>query len=184
VIKRISILVRKDGIDHDAFTHHWHGVHGPLVAQLPDVMRYTQNHVVELLPDPDGRPAYDIDGIVELYFVDDAARQRAFAVPAAAQIWRDDKLIVVAAGEPGALDHIEPVARTLSGIGRCERNDVTEVVPRATLSRGPQPVSAFFHLWFAAPELVRPAGEALAAALRGPHIARLAIASVRERRIV
>ncbi len=136
MIKRTSILVRRPH-DRATFAAHWCGTHGSLVAQLPDISRYTQNHVLEDFPlSSDGISTYDIDGFVELYFATESAMRAAFAGERAKPIWDDEpnflahstayqiegdhephpilsnaKLIIVAAGVPAALDWLD---RTLS----------------------------------------------------------------------
>src|SRR5690606_8143741 len=90
MIKRISILVRAPHIDRAGFSKHWHDVHGGLVAQLPGIAGYIQNHVVEEFSGVAAEPgAYDIDGFVELFFPDDAARVHAFTGPHTKPMWDD-----------------------------------------------------------------------------------------------
>jgi uncharacterized protein (TIGR02118 family) len=80
MIKRISILIRRQQDDREAFRKHWHGMHGALVAKLPAIGRYIQNHVIdEFSTAASGSASYEIDGFVELYFSDDAAMRGAFS---------------------------------------------------------------------------------------------------------
>jgi uncharacterized protein (TIGR02118 family) len=84
MIKRITLLVRKDGITHPAFREYWYANHGKIVRQMPAVARYLQNPVLPEQSEDVGRsPPYQFDGIVELWFADEAAQKEAFGSPAA-----------------------------------------------------------------------------------------------------
>lgn len=210
MIKRISILVRAPHIDREGFSTHWHDVHGGLVARLPGIGGYVQNHVVEEFPVENRRDGYDVDGFVGLYFPDDAARVGAFSGVHAQPVWEDEphflghstayviagdreprkvmtdaKLVVVAQGIPAAIDRLENSLQRLTRAAEIERDDVAEVVPRATMERGPQLADVFVHLRFAEANDAREAGRALQNA-RGMSegLERLAITRVVERRIV
>ena len=49
---RFTLLKRRKDLTHEEFNHHWHGVHGALLASLPDFrrcnQRYTQNHLLRM----------------------------------------------------------------------------------------------------------------------------------------
>jgi uncharacterized protein (TIGR02118 family) len=214
MIKRTSILVRRPQDDRAAFTAHWSGTHGGLVAALPDISRYTQNHVIEVYPvQCDGVAGYDIDGFVELYFASENAMRNAFTGERVKPIWDDEpnflehstayaitgdrephpdlsraKLIVVAAGSPGGIDWLAEVLGGLPIVPPLDRNDVSEVIARATMLRDPQPADSFIHLRFSSSEAAKAAAETLAsksfidASMHG--IRRIAIARVVEHRII
>jgi uncharacterized protein (TIGR02118 family) len=214
MIKRISILIRRSQDDREAFSKHWNSVHGPLVAMLPAVGRYIQNHVIEEFPTSVGAlGGYDIDGFVELYFADEAAMRGAFAGPGVQPIWADEpnflghstayaiagdrlpnpsmtdaKLVIVAGGRHTGIDWLEEQVRSLETEQAIERNDVAEVIPRTTMARGPQPANAFIHARFSDVESTRNAGRRLAdiclAKATAHSIERLAITRVEEKRIV
>src|SRR5690606_29084465 len=211
MIKRISILVRAPHIDRAGFSKHWHDVHGGLVAQLPGIAGYIQNHVVEEFSGVAAEPgAYDIDGFVELFFPDDAARVNAFTGPHTKPMWDDEpnflghstayviegdwdprraltdaKLMLVAQGLRAAVDRLAERLRQTAAGAQLERNDVAEVVPRANMARGPQPADVFFHLRFATPDDAREAGRVLADTHDlSDGLERVAITRVVERRIV
>lgn len=210
MIKRISILIRAPHIDREGFSQHWHDVHGGLVAQLPGISGYVQNHIVEELSVGTDSGGYDIDGFVELFFPDDASRVSAFSGAHAQPVWDDEpnflghstayviagdweprsvmtdaKLVVVAQGSRAAVDRLEARLVGSSPGADIERNDVMEVVPRATMARGPQLADVFIHLRFAAPDEAREAANALRNAEGlSEGLERLAIARVVERRIL
>ena len=214
MIKRISILIRRPQDDRETFSKHWNGVHGALVAKLPAIGRYVQNHVIEVFPTAaSGLGTYDIDGFVELYFAHDAAMRGAFSGPGAQPVWADEpnflghstayaisgdrspsssltdaKLLVVASGGRTGMDWLEEKTRALRMTQFIERNDVAEVIPRTTMARGPQPADVFIHLRFADVPAARAAGQRLGtldlAEAASRGIARLAITRVQEKRIV
>jgi uncharacterized protein (TIGR02118 family) len=66
--KHAALLVRKEGMSHEAFVDHWQNEHVPIASEIPGVVRYST-----VLPvDPE---AAEFDGIAELYFEDlDALR--------------------------------------------------------------------------------------------------------------
>ncbi|QRM30295.1 EthD domain-containing protein [Microvirga sp. VF16] len=78
MIVRMGLLTRKQGLSSEDFRSHWRDVHGPLVARLPGLKRYHQNHVVDSrqLAIDHARGTWSIDGISELWFdsIDDMHR--------------------------------------------------------------------------------------------------------------
>ncbi|MEW6640846.1 MAG: EthD domain-containing protein [Pseudomonadota bacterium] len=73
MIKRISILTRKDGIDDAEFDRRWLVQHAAIVRQVPGVAGYVQNRVT-----PGGGGA-TVDGVAELWFADAATMDRVLA---------------------------------------------------------------------------------------------------------
>ena len=59
--KHIALLVRKEGMSHDAFVDYWQTNHTPIAREIEGVVRY---HTV-LPADP---AASEFDGVAELYF--------------------------------------------------------------------------------------------------------------------
>lgn len=214
MIKRISILVRRPQDDRAAFTAHWSGTHGHLVARLPDIARYTQNHVLEEFPlHLESIGQYDIDGFVELYFAGETAMRTAFAGERAAPIWEDEpnflahstayliagdrephpaltnaKLIVVAAGGSSGVRWLAGLLGKLPSLSSLAQEDVAEVIPRATMVRGPQPAGVFFHLRFPSVEAARyAAGQLATQNLLDAHsqgINQLAVTRVEEHKVI
>ncbi|MDC5696515.1 EthD family reductase [Intrasporangium calvum] len=76
--KRITYLEKKDGLSRQAFQQHWRTVHADIARQLPGVVSYRQNHVISTHLVPVDDLAYPVDGIVELWFTDDAAAGAGF----------------------------------------------------------------------------------------------------------
>ncbi|MBR1220722.1 EthD family reductase [Bradyrhizobium sp. U87765 SZCCT0131] len=73
MIKRISILSRKDGIDDATFDRRWLVEHAAIVRRVPGVAGYVQNRVAS------GPAGGTIDGIAELWFADAATMDRVLA---------------------------------------------------------------------------------------------------------
>ncbi len=87
--KRISYIQRREGLDVEAFRAHWRGTHSLIARDLPGVRAYVQNHVVRRFVIGAGeRPR--IDGMVELWFEDDAAAEAGFASDVADRLAVDE----------------------------------------------------------------------------------------------
>ena len=85
-IKRMSFLTRPPGISPERFRHEWFEVHGELVKQFPTLLGYRQNLILSRQAPPGTEAVYDAipaDGIVEMWFRDEAALQQSFAGEAA-----------------------------------------------------------------------------------------------------
>jgi uncharacterized protein (TIGR02118 family) len=75
VIKTIAVARRKAGMTHEEFIKYWLEVHAPLVVETwPGLRKYAQNHVI-LEPGQQ----YDSDGIIEMWYDDLPAMQKAMA---------------------------------------------------------------------------------------------------------
>jgi uncharacterized protein (TIGR02118 family) len=95
MVKIIFVGARMPGLTLAQFFDHWRNVHGPIVAELPGLRRYVQNHV---LPESYALRGTTHDGWAELWFDDLAALRRAQASPA----W-------AAAGEDGLSFFAQPI---------------------------------------------------------------------------
>lgn len=70
MIKRMTLLARREETSTSMFRTYWAGSHAQLALSLPGVCKYTQNRVDGVLwQDESGEP-FRIDGIVELFFTD------------------------------------------------------------------------------------------------------------------
>lgn len=74
MIKRVSLVRRKEGMSREDFLAHWMGAHADIVKQLPG-LRGLRFGVVERWS-PNGQPW---DGVGELWFDSVEAAERAFA---------------------------------------------------------------------------------------------------------
>jgi uncharacterized protein (TIGR02118 family) len=70
MIKLVYCLTKKPGLTDEQFFHYWKDAHGPLGARIPHVRRLVQSQRITVPGDP--RPP-DYDGVVELWFDDEAA---------------------------------------------------------------------------------------------------------------
>ena len=95
MIKRVSLLTRKDGMTREQFTRHWLEIHAPLARPVPGLTRYVQSHIVEERTRPD-IPTTDveIDGIAELWYDDREMMARAHASPQAKALFDDGALFI------------------------------------------------------------------------------------------
>jgi uncharacterized protein (TIGR02118 family) len=71
------VLHEKDGLERTEALRYWRETHGPLVAEVPGVQRYVQQHAVG---GPDGTPPFL--GVASLSFADEQAFGAAAASPA------------------------------------------------------------------------------------------------------
>jgi uncharacterized protein (TIGR02118 family) len=75
MLKFMVVLYRRPDLSQQEFRRHLMEVHGPLAQKLPGLRRYVQNYVSD---DPNrNHPGWD--AIVELYFEDYGAMERAWA---------------------------------------------------------------------------------------------------------
>lgn len=75
----MTLLARKDGLSIEDFRAHWAGLHAQLALRMSGIGRYVQNRVEERLWHTGSAPAFDVDGIVELFFTDAKAMRLAQA---------------------------------------------------------------------------------------------------------
>jgi uncharacterized protein (TIGR02118 family) len=86
MIKRLTLIYRRDGMSVEEFRRHWLEVHGPLAARTPGLRRYVQHHVLE------SRSRHNVlrpDGIAELWF-DSAEEERRFFDSELGRLQRED----------------------------------------------------------------------------------------------
>ena len=97
MVKAVVIEARKPGLTIQEFQKYWYEDHAPLVAKLPGLRRYVQNHGI-----PEAYPVRTMthDGFAELWFDDLAALQRAAATPQWQAVVEDGRELF---GEPTAL---------------------------------------------------------------------------------
>jgi uncharacterized protein (TIGR02118 family) len=206
MFKRMSVLVRRAGDDRVYFSRRWEA-HAAPVSGLPKVRGYIQNHVIaEFTPAP-GSPIA-ADGFVELLWDRPEDMAAAFASPAARPMVEDEpgflghgsgyalaaappltesaggKLIVavVTGADRSALDELEAKFRGIEGAGHLIRDEVTGLIRKPGMAP-PQPVDAFFHLYFGDVEGADRAGRALAAGAPAASL-RLGVYGVRTKRFV
>ena len=81
MIKRVSLLARKPGQTHEEFVKHWLNVHAPIAHQIPGIARYACTEIITSSTRKDGPLPIDleIDGIAEMWFMDQASLNQAVA---------------------------------------------------------------------------------------------------------
>lgn len=184
MFKRMSILEKRPGDDQAFFSRYWQERHGPLVARLPHIRAYVQNHVEEQY-----EPAsFQVGGIVELQFDSAAAMDEAFTTEPSRAVIADEanflgnaagyvigassvhtagelgKLVVLLAhgGDQTGLKHFEAALRRLPGFVQLIRDDVASTFTRPGSARPGQRVDIFFHLYFSDVAYARRAGPRVA----------------------
>ena len=95
MIKRVSLLTRKDGMTREQFTRHWLEIHAPLARPVPGLKRYVQSHILEEFKRADiPTSAVQVDGIAELWFDDQAAVETASRTPEMKALHADGALFI------------------------------------------------------------------------------------------
>jgi len=87
MIKIISTVCRKPGMNLDDFTAYWRTTHADAVKRVSGIRRYVQSQTIAS-GYRKGQPPYD--GIAEIWYDDIATARRAAATPEAAEALKDD----------------------------------------------------------------------------------------------
>ena len=105
-MKRITYLERRHDLTAGQFREHWATTHAEIAKDLPRVLSYRQNHVVQSeSPSGEDQP-FLVDGIVELWFEDEAAAGAGFGSEVADRLIEDEKKFM--AGLTGVAMHAGP----------------------------------------------------------------------------
>jgi uncharacterized protein (TIGR02118 family) len=70
VIKVVYCITKKPGLSDEQFFDYWKNIHGPIGARIPHVRRLVQSRRIAI---PGATRPPDYDGVVELWFDDEAA---------------------------------------------------------------------------------------------------------------
>lgn len=79
MMKRVTLLAKKDGMATSDFRAYWAGPHAKLALGMEGISKYTHNRVDKVLWASGGEAAFNVDGIVELFFSDAEAMRLAQA---------------------------------------------------------------------------------------------------------
>jgi hypothetical protein len=78
MIKRMTLLARREGTSVSDFRAYWSGCHAQLALCMNGIAKYTQNRVDKTLwKSAGGSGCFDVDGIVELCFESDELMSKA-----------------------------------------------------------------------------------------------------------
>ena len=183
-LKRISILERRAQDDRAFFSRHWRQVHGGMVARLPYLAAYNQNHVVEDFPHT--QAGFPGDGFVEQLWRSTAEMQRGYSSPVVGELVADEvnylghgsnyavlasaPLQIAEAGEKlllairhaGAIDLVDSLEALAREHGAVIRDDVVATIAKPNMLPAlPHPVDAFLHVHCASADAASAAGRAL-----------------------
>lgn len=187
MFKRMSILEKRPEDDQAFFSRYWEERHGPLVARLPFIRAYVQNHV-EQQYEPS---SFRVGGIVELQFDNARAMDEAFSADGSKAVIADEanflgnaagyvigdsavrmadefgKLVVLLSHDDrrAGTKEFEAALRLLPGFVQLIRDDVASTIARPGSAQPGQRVDSFFHIYF---------DDAAGADRAGPKVARLA----------
>ena len=79
MMKRMTLLARKEGWATCDFRAYWAGPHAQLALGMDGIAKYTHNRVDKVLWASSAEPAFNVDGVVELFFADADAMRLAQA---------------------------------------------------------------------------------------------------------
>ena len=118
MIAAISFIRRKPDADIESYRKHWLNVHGPLAAALPGVRSYVQSHVQHDAPGTnDLARSLRIDGLAEIWFDDEEARQACYDSEQEVVCDRDSLLWIGASARVVTeFRTLVPLARKPSGV--------------------------------------------------------------------
>lgn len=83
LVKRISLLTRKEGMSKEEFLKHWND-HLPISHAVPGLRRYTLCHILSEPQRKDVPVVWElgqVDGIAETWFDSQEATEKAFSSP-------------------------------------------------------------------------------------------------------
>jgi hypothetical protein len=176
MMKRMTLLAKKEGLSTSDFRSYWAGPHGALALGMDGISKYTHNRVDKVLWTTDGAPRFCIDGIVELYFRDEDAMRDAQAstvgrrhIPSDEPVFLKGWTLCIVDTEGDEASRTNPVkvmvpfllgnsSRETLGIAvtryareanlRLELNWTASTARRERLWSEPSPPDGFLVLWF------------------------------------
>jgi len=137
MLKIVYFFKRRPEMSVEAFQAHWRTTHAELIAALPGVRRYVQNHV---LPSAyrKGEPAFD--GVAETWFDDSGAMKALANSPQFAAVL-DDEPTFIDHASMGSIITEEHVIKE----GPAQQGGI-KTVDLVTRKAG-MPIDAFFRYW-------------------------------------
>jgi uncharacterized protein (TIGR02118 family) len=81
MIKVCWLLTFRSDLDHDEIRRWWRTDHGDLALKVPGLKRYVQNHFLDPLDEARAEGGMPFQGLVEVWFDDQAAYDAAMASP-------------------------------------------------------------------------------------------------------
>ena len=79
MMKRMTLLAKKEGLATSDFRAYWAGPHAQLALGMDGITKYNHNRVDKVLWASGDAPAFNVDGVVELSFADAEAMRLAQA---------------------------------------------------------------------------------------------------------
>lgn len=88
----MGLFKRRQDLTQTQFSSYWAKKHSPLVLGMPRFIRYVQNHRIDLLPNfTSSHLAFNLDGIAEMYWNNEAEMQEDFSSQQGIDILRQDE---------------------------------------------------------------------------------------------
>jgi uncharacterized protein (TIGR02118 family) len=137
MIKAVIGFKRKPGMAVEAFQAHWSTTHAGLVAQLPGLRRYVQNHTL-MAAYAKGEPAFD--AVAESWFDSTQAMKALVGTPHYDAVLADERNFIDGATMRSIITDEVVVKEQPAAAGAVK--SVTLVTHRAGM-----PIEAFFRYW-------------------------------------
>lgn len=67
-VRCLVLLKRKAGMSKEQFNDYWLRIHGEIAKDYPNVIRYSQLHIIETRSDTGNPVDFEVDGIVDFIF--------------------------------------------------------------------------------------------------------------------
>lgn len=173
MIKRMGLFQRREDLTQTQFNAYWAKKHSPLVMRMPQFIRYTQNHRVDLLPNFTAQhPAFHIDGIAEMYWQTEVQMLQDFNSQRAIELLRQDECefmsrisvclvdeaklhgqqaelkILLCLSDVDALVSEKTLRQVLPNLAGIQRSDVQQVMSRPQLPTLLDVPQQIFSLWY------------------------------------
>ncbi|OTG90842.1 EthD domain-containing protein [Acinetobacter sp. ANC 3813] len=173
MIKRMGLFQRRQDLTQTQFSAYWAKKHSPLVMRMPKFLHYTQNHCIDFLPNfTAGHPAFEIDGIAEMYWHDEQEMQQDFNSQQSIELLRQDETefmssisvciveeaamqgiqsnvkIILSLSSANSLVTEQSLKQVLPNLRGIQRSDVQQMMDRPQLPALPYVPQQFFSLWY------------------------------------
>ena len=110
MVKYLAILRKKTNWTDEEFRQHWKQVHGPLVAQIPGLVKYVQYYVHSQVSSDTEQVDDPIQGIAEMWFESEASLQQGMESSIGQSINQD---VAEFLGANNHLNHLVAIEETL-----------------------------------------------------------------------
>jgi uncharacterized protein (TIGR02118 family) len=93
----LGFYKRKPGLTREEFSRHWRQVHGPMIANNPDIRKYVKRYVQHHFEPSTGWPdvgSLDYDGFSESWFESADTRKQLYTLPFFSELVADERKFI------------------------------------------------------------------------------------------